>query len=299
MILLLKIVIVFLLVKRGELFLDNYYRLPPKKTRKALEFAAVRKKTITQKIMDELISPLAKIIEPFIKMSEAKESKLKHHLARAGIKERPKEYYSKAITSTLLLLPIPALLCFVGIIPLIPVSIILIALIFYSMITSYKEQLKKKKEAIEMGLPNFIRSILYKLNDSKAGVVKADLISIFDDYLKVANPVFAYDISILIMEMKAKDVEVALRSFNNRLAIPEVSFLCNALIGITRGEHQNETLSSLAREMDIKSKENIRRELDKRPSKVTYACIPLAFVALVAIGYVLVNAMMGGISNLS
>ncbi|QIB70754.1 hypothetical protein Ami103574_10795 [Aminipila butyrica] len=172
-------------------------------------------------------------------------------------------------------------------------------MILYQQLTSYKTELKKKRNEIEMGLPGFIRSILYKLNDKKSGVIKADLISIFEDYLKVANPVFAWDISVLIMEMKAKDIEVAVRSFNNRLAIPEVGFLCNALIGLTRGEYQSETLASLAREMDIKSKENIKRELEKRPSKVLIACIPLFAISFLAIGYVMLQAMTGGLATLS
>jgi hypothetical protein len=98
--------------------------------------------------------------------------------------------------------------------------------------------------------------------------------------------------------MKSKDVESALRNFNTRLGIPEVSFLCNALIGLTRGEHQNDALSNLAREIDIRSREQIRRELDKRPGKVFRACIPLIIVSFIAIGYTLIAALINSFSGM-
>lgn len=295
---LLQITSFILLVKGGLLILNSYYNVPPKKAGNGLKLS-VKKKSFMEKFTDEILEPLIKIAAPFIRISEEKESKLKYALARAGIKEKPKEYYAKALIITLMSLLIPIWLFVIGIYNMLPIGIFLSGVICYQQFTSYKSELKKKREAIEMGLPGFIRSILYKLNDKKSGVIKADLISIFEDYLKVANPVFAWDISILIMEMKAKDIEVALRGFNNRLAIPEVGFLCNALIGLTRGEYQNETLAALAREMDIKSKENIKRELDKRPRKVLIACVPLFVISFIAIGYVMLQAMTGGIATLS
>lgn len=295
---LVQVVLFLLLAKGSSLLLDSYYQLPPPKTQNGLKLV-MRKKSFTEKLTDEAINPLINLLEPFIRISEEKEMKLKYSLARAGIKDTPKEYYARAIVMTIMALPLPAALFMMGLRQLVPVGFVLAGVIGYQQLSSYKSELKKKTELIEMGLPGFIRSILYKLNDSKSGVIKADLISIFQDYRRVANPVFAWDISTLIMEMQVKDIEVALRSFNNRLAIPEVGFLCNALIGLTRGEYQNETLSALAREMDIKSKENIRRELDKRPGKVMAACMPLFLVSFVAIGYVLIVAMTGGIADLA
>ena len=68
--------------------------------------------------------------------------------------------------------------------------------------TDLKDKMKEKKNRIEIELPGFIRSILYKLDDikddSKRAVVQVDLIQIFEDYLKVASDVFHYDISVLV-----------------------------------------------------------------------------------------------------
>ena len=81
-----------------------------------------------------------------------------------------------------------------------------------------------------------------------------DLIQVFEDYLKVSSEVFYYDIAVLILDMKAKDIETALRNFNERVGLVEVSFLTNALIGLYRGEHQAEALHYLAKDMDIKAR---------------------------------------------
>lgn len=299
MILLFQIGLVILILKGLQLMLDYIYNVPPKKTKKSLEKTINVQKTIAERFTEELIRPLIFFVEPFVKISEEKENRLKQNLARADMTESPSEYYAKAIVLTLLTVPLPIFLWVFGMKMFVPLSVILIIVVFYKYTTNYKDALSKKKEKIELGLPGFIRSILYKLSESTDGIVKADLISIFEDYLKVASPVFAYDISILIMEMKSKDVENALRSFNSRVAIPEVGFLCNALIGITRGERQNETLSSLARDMDVKGKENIRRELAKRPGKVFIASIPLVLVAILALAYVLVTTLMQGVATLS
>ena len=297
MILACQIIVVFLLVKSFELFLDAYYKKPPAQAEKAFMASVMPKKTAAERVTDELVSPFAVILEPLVRIPEAKEIKIQSELKRAGIRESPKMYYARAIAVTLLLTPLPVIVVILGINIFAIFSVLLLITVFLKQTGRHKERLKKKKDIIEKGLPGFIRAILYKLSESKEGVVKADLIAIFENYLKVANPAFTYDISVLIMEMKSKDIEAALRNFNNRLAIPEVTFLSNALIGITRGEHQNDALASLAREMDVKSKENIRKELDKRPKKVFFACIPLVCVAFIAIAYVLVIALMSGFSN--
>ena len=292
MILFCQVVFVVLLIYSLRIFAGSFCKQPSRRANRAFEQSVMKKASVAEKIGSALIEPLARLVEPFIRMPEARESKLKSDLTRAGIKESPKMYYARAAVFTALLIPVPMMLYLLGMTVFVFLSALLIAAVFLRLISGYKEILKKKRAAIERVIPGFIRAILYKLNDGKDGIVKANLISIFESYLKVTNPIFVYDISVLIMEMKSKSPEAALRSFNNRLGIPEVHFLCNALIGITRGEQQSDVLASLAREMDIKTKEFIRRELEKRPQKVIVACIPLVIVAFLAIGYVLISAVM-------
>jgi hypothetical protein len=168
--------------------------------------------------------------------------------------------------------------------------------------TDLKDKLKEKKALIEMELPGFVRSILYKLEDMRGGnektVVQVDMIQIFEDYLKVSSEVFYYDIAVLIMEMKAKDIETALRNFNERIGLVEVSFLVNALIGLYRGEHQGEALMYLAKDMDIKAKEALRKNLNKLPGKVKIASIPLVVVTIASLLYVIGSHLIRSVGGL-
>jgi hypothetical protein len=112
----------------------------------------------------------------------------------------------------------------------------------------------------------------------RGGEVKVDLIAIFEDYLKVVNEVFYYDVAFLVTEMKSKDSKTALRNFDARIGLPEVNFLVQALLGLDKGEDQSDALAHLAREVDLKA--HIRRQLAKRPGKVCLATIPLVVVAI-------------------
>lgn len=170
-----------------------------------------------------------------------------------------------------------------------PVVLIFSVVIYFHFMTDLKDAMKEKKRLIEIELPGFVRSILYKLDDvrdnSERTIVQVDLIQIFEDYLKVASDVFYYDVSVLVMEMKAKDIETALRNFNQRIGLTDVSFLVNALIGLYRGEHQGEALAYLARDMDVKAKEALRKKLNKLPGRIKVASIPLVVITLACLLY--------------
>ncbi|MDD4566116.1 MAG: hypothetical protein PHE79_11665 [Eubacteriales bacterium] len=299
MIFVIQVIFIFLVVKGIFLIVDYINKDPGREANRAFEKTVAAKQSLAVKLLDGIVMPLAEIVSGYIKFSEERSKELRVDLARADIALSPQLYYARAVVIAVVSLPLLFLIIVVGIPWLLPFAIILVGLVFYHFMTLHKDKLKMKKEKIEMGLPGFVRSILYKLNDNSEGLVKADLISIFEDYLKVANDVFRYDVSMLIMEMKSKDIETAIRNFNSRVSIPDVSFLCNALIGITRGERQNETLASLARDMDKKAGENIRRHLQRRPGKVMRACIPLVFVGILALVYVLYAATIGGLSKYS
>jgi hypothetical protein len=223
-------------------------------------------------------------------------------LRRGGLELTPKEYYARAILCASLTLLLMPLLIAIGADNLAPIVLIFAVVVYFHFMTDLKDQMKEKKRRIEMELPGFIRSILYRLEDSKdssnRAVVQVDLIEIFEDYLKVASDVFRNDISILVMEMKSQNIETALRSFNERLGLTDVSFLVNALIGLHRGEHQGEALAYLARDMDIKAKEALKKKLNNLPRRVKIASIPLVAATLACLLYVIGTHLirsMGGL----
>lgn len=255
-----------------------------------------------KQLLYRFIMPLVKPVSRLIPLDPVKEARMASVLRRGGMELTPKEYYARGILCALFTTPLALLLFTIGAANLAPIVLIFSLVIYFHFTTDLKDKMKEKKNRIEAELPGFIRSILYKLDDIKDGsskaVVQVDLIQIFEDYLKVASEVFYYDVSVLVMEMKAKDIETALRNFNERIGITDVSFLVNALIGLYRGEHQGEALAYLARDMDIKAKEALRKKLNKLPRRVKIASIPLVAVTLASLLYVIGSHMIRSMGDL-
>lgn len=292
-----------LLFIAGYLLCIQFFRLPPARTGKNLKNAVAAKEATGTKIYNGVVMPFIKPVSLFIRIEPEGEMEMAAMLRRGGLDLTPREYYARAVVTAMLTLPLSLMILIAGVRQLLPITLAFSVIVYFHFMTDLNDKLKAKKEQIELGLPGFIRSILYKLDDvntDKTGhnVVQVDLIQIFEDYLKVANEVFSYDIAVLIMEMKSKDMETALRHFNERIGLAEVSFLTNALIGLNRGEHQGETLSALARDMDIKARENIRKVLLKRPGVVRLASIPLVIVSIATLLFVIVTHLFQSVGGL-
>lgn len=298
------LLILFILIYAGVFQIVLYVlKVPPAKVRKNLDKAVFIKEKTNLKLYHAVVMPLMKPVSTLVKLPTQKEIETASMLKRGGLNLSPKEYYARAIVSAGLTLPISFLIVVVGVNQLLPVTLAFSVIVYFHFLTDLNDKLKLKKDQIEMGLPGFVRSILYKLDDVSAdkggnSMVQVDLIQIFEDYLRVANPVFHYDVAVLIMEMKSKDIEAALRNFSERIGLPEVSFLSNALIGLNRGEHQGETLLALARDMDVKARENIRKVLLKRPGQVRMASIPLVIVSIATLLYVIVSHLFLSVGGL-
>lgn len=298
------LLILFILIYGGVFQIVLYIlKVPPTKVRKNLDKAVFIKEKTNLKLYHAVVMPLMKPVSTLVKLPTQKEIETASMLKRGGLNLSPKEYYARAIVSAGLTLPTSFLIVVVGVNQLLPVTLAFSVIVYFHFLTDLNDKLKLKKDQIEMGLPGFVRSILYKLDDVSAdkggnSMVQVDLIQIFEDYLRVANPVFHYDVAVLIMEMKSKDIEAALRNFSERIGLPEVSFLSNALIGLNRGEHQGETLLALARDMDVKARENIRKVLLKRPGQVRMASIPLVIVSIATLLYVIVSHLFLSVGGL-
>lgn len=270
--------------------------------KKNIKNLQTEKEKTGQRLLNRFVMPLVKPVSRWIRLDPAKEAKLASTLRRGGIDLTPREYQARALicASFTLLLLVPLLA--IGAKSIAPVVLIFSIVVYFHFTTDFKDKLKTKKALIEAELPSFVRSILYKLDDIREGsqkmVVQVDLIQIFEDYLMVASDVFRYDVSVLVMEMKSKNIETALRNFNERIGLTDVSFLVNALIGLYRGEHQGEALAYLARDMDVKAKEALKKKLNKLPGKIKIASIPLVAVTLATLLYVIGSHLirsMGGL----
>ena len=297
-----QIIVFILLFVAGFLICRQFLKIPQLSMTKNLKLLQTQREKTGKRLLNRFIMPLVKPVSQLIRIDPVSEAKMASVLQRGGLDLTPKEYYARAILCALFTLPVALLLFIIGAANIAPIVHIFSVVIYFHMMTDLKDKLKEKKALIEIELPSFVRSILYKLddmkNDGSQTIVQVDLIQIFEDYLMVASDVFYYDVSVLVMEMKSKDIETALRNFNQRIGLTDVSFLVNALIGLYRGEHQGEALAYLARDMDVKAKEALRKKLDKLPRRIKMASIPLVVVTLACLIYVIGSHMvksMGGL----
>ncbi|ODA43071.1 hypothetical protein [Desulfosporosinus sp. BG] len=297
-----QIIVFVLLTAAGFLICRQILKIPKQSMKKNLKNLQTEKEKAGAKLLKIFVMPLVKPVSRFIRIEPEKEVKMAAMLRRGGLVLTPKEYYARAVICAVFTLPLSTLLLAIGAVKLAPVTLIFSVIVYFHFMTDLKDKLKEKKALIEIELPSFVRSILYKLEDvrgsNEKSVVQVDLIQIFEDYLKVSSEVFYYDVAVLIMEMKAKDIETALRNFNERIGLIEVSFLVNALIGLYRGEHQGEALMYLAKDMDIKAKEALRKNLNKLPGKIKLASIPLVVVTLVSLLYVIGSHLIRSVGGL-
>jgi hypothetical protein len=297
-----QVIIFILLTAAGFLLCRQLLKIPKRSMKKNIKNLQVERETPGKRLLNRFIMPLARPVSRLIPLDPMKEARMASMLRRGGLELTPKEYQARAILCALFVLPLALLFVIIGAPNLVPLILIFALLIYRHFTTDLKDQLKEKKKRIEMELPGFVRSILYRLEDNRHDgsriIVQVDLIQIFEDYLRVASEAFREDVAILIVEMKAKDIETALRNFNERLGLTDVSFLVNALIGLYRGEHQGEALAYLARDMDVKAKEALRKKLNNLPRRIKIASIPLVGVTLASLLYVIGSHLirsMGGL----
>ncbi|MDD6484036.1 MAG: hypothetical protein PUF72_05615 [Clostridiales bacterium] len=245
--------------------------------------------SILEDLKDFLVSPTARIISRFIKIDMYKRERLRRDLIRAGYTVTPEEYYAEAITIT-------AYIGIVGIILFFTLSkffgvlgIILAVIMYFSRIDKVNDKLGDKSAKILREMPRFIRTY----NNSRSQ--NPELIDIMEKYRKVAGDAFKYDLDVLITDLKTMGSEESLRRFEQRINIPHMSQFVNALISAQKGEDQGYFFDTLGHEMTVLARENIQRELDKRPEKVHRITMMLAVllfaVLMYPIGLELINGL--------
>jgi hypothetical protein len=297
-----QIVVFILLLAAGFFICREFWKIPRASMKKNLRNLRTAKEKPGKRLLNRLVMPLVKPVARLIRLDPVQEARMFSMLRRGGLALTPQEYQARALicAAFTLLLLIPLL--FIGATSLTPIIVIFAVVVYFHFTSDLKDQLKAKKKRIETEMPSFIRSILYKLDDMREGsqktAVQADLVQIFEDYLRVASDVFYDDISILVLEMKSISIEAALRNFNARLGLTDISFLVNALIGLHRGERQGDALAYLARDMDVKAREAFKTKLNTLPHRVKIASIPLVAVTLATLLYVIGSHMTRSMGSL-
>lgn len=234
-----------------------------------------------------------KIVAPLIPLSEDGERKMEDDLRRADIPYSAKEYYAKAILSSLLGVVIAIFAGATKFYLLVLCGLVISVWLFFKNYDQVKDTLKDKYQLIENEIPAFIRSIESGLRSDH------DIIHVIERYNKIANPAMKSELEILLADMEASSVPQALMRFDSRMNSPEISRLCSALIEWERGVDSSQQLSYLATDMTNLHRELIQRELDKRPGKMKRAMMPSVIILIIMMFYMLLKAVVESASYLT
>lgn len=244
----------------------NFIDFPTKQTEKAMS-AFRRKQGIGERFYTAVTYPLTKIISKFIHMENYQKRKLEKDLARAGINLSPAEYYAKAYVTAGLVILLSFIFIPLGLTVITMCVMLLGIMLFFKERQAAREKLKKINGKILDELPRFVRTYNNSLKSSK------DILKFMERYRKIAGDDFKYDLDILITDLKTGNTEEALQRFDERVNIPQLSTFISGVIGTSKGIDQETFFYLMEQDMKILARENIKREIAKRPGKIKKATI--------------------------
>lgn len=248
--------------------LSEALHIPSGRSKRVLDKIKIGREKKQKKLVQSLMDPLVKAISKLVRISEYKRNKYSLGLKKLGESISPEEYVARAITKSVLIAFSSIFFIFIGF-PIPSIGCIMLSVMtYFNEIKKIDTYLKKNSEQILKELPRFIRTFSHSLKGTD------DIIKIFETYRKVAGKAFQYDLDVLITDLKIGNHEEALRKFDERLNIPQLSTFISGVIGTSKGIEQNTFFVFMEENMKALARENIRRELQKRPakfSKVTWA----------------------------
>jgi ABC-type multidrug transport system fused ATPase/permease subunit len=220
------------------------------------------------------LTPFADWLSRILPISDYKHKLLQADLERLELEITPQQYIGKSIAQSLLMSFIGLAFVPLGV-PLLSLLIMVAALLAYFRSTqSIRQKVSKLNKEIEAELPRMVESLIYSLQDNR------DLISFFEHYRKVSGQALAKELDRLILLMKIGNHELALRQFEARLAIPQLSALVSILCGVHQGVDQKTSLLILEQDIRTKQRETMRREMEKRPGRIKAASFILTVLMI-------------------
>lgn len=264
----------------GSYFLlGNTVLAPTPSARKAALHRGGVKATLLQTAKTKLAS---KIVGYISFDDELKRQKLQTELASIGSPDSPEQFMAMTLTTTAIqalpgatLVLLSPLLGFV-------LAVAMGCLAYRKERNKLAEQAQMRREAIEMELPQFARTIRQSLNTTR------DVVQIMEAYRKICGPVLRREIDRTLNDLKSGNAHKALAAFDARVNSPQVSALVRGLIGLLQGDDQRNYFEMVAFDCAKTQDELIKRELLKRPDRLNangwymVGCVVLMMV--VAIG---------------
>jgi len=235
---------------------------------------------------------LLRIASRLAYVDEATELNLQKQLTRAGLSDTPKEYTGKKYLLILLGAALSALCIFAKFYMGIILAVFVTAFFVLKLRDTFADKIKAKDLEISSEMPRFVRTICRNLQSDR------DLVRVIASYRKVAGTVMGAELDILLAEMQSGNLQNALSHFENRIGTADAFRLCSALRDMAMGIDQTATLSYLADSMAVQAKENIRKELSLRPSKMRATYYPAIGVCVAMIMYVLIVYVINNLNSI-
>lgn len=282
------ILTVFSLTAGFYALVGNFITFPSKQTEKVLVSAA-RKQKLGEQFYNLITYPLIKLVSQLIHLDNYRSRKLAKDLERAGIKLTPAEYQAKAYVTAGLTIAASFLFIPLGM-PILTMGVMLLGIIlFFKERQSLNEKLKKINGRILEELPRFVRTYNNSLKSSK------DILRFMERYRKIAGDDFKYDLDILITELKMGNTEEALQHFDDRVNIPQLSTFISGVIGTSKGIDQQTFFYLMEQDMKILARENIKREIAKRPGKIKKATVAVGVMMFILYLYPIFMDLKNGL----
>ena len=246
----------------------QFITFPAMRTEKAMS-SFKRKQGFGERFYNLITFPLIKLLSKLMRIEPYESRKLEKDLQRAGITLSPAEYKAKAFVTAGLVIIFSFVFIPLGLTVITMLVMLLGIMLFFKERQAVKEKLKKINGRILDELPRFVRTYNNSLKSSK------DILRFMERYRKIAGDAFKYDLDILITDLKTGNTEEALQRFDERVNIPQLSTFISGVIGTSKGVDQETFFYLMEQDMKILARENIKREIAKRPGKIKKATVAI------------------------
>jgi len=230
--------------------------------------------TFTQKIEELLLEPIARLISRLLPIGEYKQRRIQSDLDRLVRKETPQTFLSMTMARSILLAAAGIIFIPLGIPWLTMITAVTGVLAYFRTTQDLHLRVAKVNRQIARELPRLVESLNYSLAENR------DLVTFFEKYRQVAGRALGRELDKLILDMKTGNHELALRRFDARISLPQLSALVSVLCGVYQGVDQRTSLLILEQDIRTTEREMLRREMEKRPGRIKVASFILTILMI-------------------
>lgn len=232
--------------------------LPPLSSIRAIDRLTSHKTSIRE----QYICKAGALLEPVVKklLPTYQKEIMMVKLTAAGEIDSPELYTSKAVAGAGIYLILGLFL--LPVLP--PLGPLCTAVFAVLSVRAFFKDMKipaanEMKEAIEAVIPRFTSYVTQSTLHSK------DLLSIIEGYRQVAGKELGEKLDVLLTDMRTKNHEAALISFESSINSPLVSEFVRGLIGMEHGEDMRIYLQNLEARMNEHEITELKKVAAKRP----------------------------------